>query len=130
MGDVEEMLARKPAYLRKESDLPVCIQCGKRIAGSYRMLFAGKTPKPICKVCDDPPVRHMNTFPFVTSMFDGKPREVSSIYHLRRLEAEHGVKSAAYNMDERNIQEAPHYGIDQSRGVPMPGERGLPRGER
>ncbi len=46
-------------------------------------------------------------FPFTTAHIGDDPRKpitVNSLYHLRKLEARHGVASAAYNLNERSME--------------------------
>ena len=50
-----------------------------------------------------------SVFPFTTSNIGGGPGkiEVQSLRHLRRLEAQHGVQSVAFNQDQKNFEDAP-----------------------
>jgi len=54
-------------------------------------------------------IQRKNVFPFVTFGIAGKPGnvEVQSLRHLRKLEAEHGVQSVAFNQDSKNFGDAP-----------------------
>lgn len=54
-------------------------------------------------------VQHSNVFPYTTFGIGNVPGnvEVQSLRHLRKLEAQHGVQSVAFNQDEKNFQDAP-----------------------
>lgn len=75
----------------------VCVRC-KREVFSYQVI-PGEGD--VCFTCakrgrGD---RRLTTFPFTTTHItgDGSPVEVQSLRHLRKLEAEYGVQSGAYN---------------------------------
>ena len=54
-------------------------------------------------------VQRTNVFPFVTFGIDDKPGnvEVQSLRHLRKLEAQFGVQSVAFNQDSKNFEDVP-----------------------
>jgi hypothetical protein len=112
-----------PVYARKAADAEMCSKCGHPIAGRYRTVFTDPVQK-VCRVCDNPPTRPSNTFPFTTTHFNGQPTEVTSLHQLRKLEREYGVHCAAYANDEKNNVESPHYGKEQIKGSELRGHRG------
>lgn len=64
-----------------------------------------------CKRCD--PGMDVNSnvpgslFPFTTKNFDGHKTEVQSLRHLRKLEAQHGMHSVAFNTNSKNFDLPP-----------------------
>jgi hypothetical protein len=55
------------------------------------------------------PIQPGSVFPFTTFGIGDKPGniEVQSLRHLRKLEAQFGVNSVAFNQDEKNFGDAP-----------------------
>lgn len=84
----------------------ICEGCDREV---FRSRFDGESSKWFCLDCH--PGMGDSTaapgFPFTTSNFNGKPVEVSSMRHLRRLEKQHGMNSVAYNMNESNHSAPP-----------------------
>ena len=75
-----------------------CVRCKKEVFHYQWKPDEGD----VCMKCLKPGAggdRKLSTFPFTATNLtsDGSPVEVQSIYHLRRLEREHGVHSGAYN---------------------------------
>lgn len=82
-------------------ELDGCATCGNT-SGTFKIIG----DKRYCvRKCQREGLRDSakTTFPFTTNHLDGKPTEVQSLRHLRKLEAAHGVQSAAYNMDSQNL---------------------------
>jgi hypothetical protein len=88
----------------------ICDSCGKE---SLRSRFLVEEKKWVCKGCDPgvggTPNVSGSIFPFVTTHVAGKMQkiQVQSLRHLRKLEAQHGVQSVAFNVDSKNWGDAP-----------------------
>lgn len=77
-----------------------------------------------CEKCDTPTervwrpggARKTGIFPYVTTHLtgDGKPIEIESLAHLRRLERQYGVKATAFSDHRSNWDDA----LPQSRDLP------------
>ena len=87
----------------------ICDSCGKEVT---RARFLEETKEWVCKPCD-PGVEKVamvsgGLFPFTTMNIAGHPQKirVQSLRHLRKLEAQHGVQSVAFNQDSKNWGEA------------------------
>lgn len=85
--------------LREKTVCKACDQGGGRmrfVNGEYYHVPGCKT------MSDERRDGARSTFPFTTTMLDGRETTVQSLGHLRRLEREHGVNSVAYNNNESN----------------------------
>jgi hypothetical protein len=85
----------------------ICEGCSREI---YRARFVTQLKKWLCGDCDPGVSIETNVsgsmFPFTTSNIGKDPNhpiEVQSLRHLRKLEAQHGVQSVAWNMNEKNL---------------------------
>jgi len=82
----------------------VCAICHEKV-GRFRYVGGGKyVHVPKCSGGDKVRDTAKSTFPFTTSNLSGEPVTVQSMRHLRKLENEHGVQSAAYNLDSSNFE--------------------------
>jgi len=83
----------------------ICDGCGKEVT---RSKFSTEQNKWFCSYCYHPGPGTANVpgsmFPFTTMHIAGHPQpvQVQSLAHLRRLEAQHGVQSVAFNQDSNN----------------------------
>lgn len=81
----------------------VCAICNTTV-GRFRHVGGGKyVHVPKCSGGDKVRDAAKSTFPFTTTNLNGDSVTVQSMRHLRKLENEHGVQSAAYNMDSANL---------------------------
>lgn len=71
--------------------------------------------KNVCRRCPSPRAHNVpgSMFPFVTAHLDGRDVTVNSLYHLRKLESQHGVDSFAFNADSKNWNDVPVTRFDQ-----------------
>ena len=72
-----------------------CLGCGKENMMRYQAIPGAGD---FCSDCA-PRAHHQpkSTFPFTTRNISGESVVVNSLYHLRKLEAQHGVQSFVYN---------------------------------
>lgn len=98
--------------------MTICNGCGKETLRYHIIVVGGGKPAlNMCHYCwKHPGDRKLTTFPFTTAHVDGSERVVNSLYHLRQLEREHGVQSAAYNMEESSFRDAPQQRYSSERG--------------
>ena len=96
--------ATKTARRKPESlGALTCGGCGKP---TQRLTFYGdKGYGPCCYYAKA--VLKVSTFPYTTTHFNGKPIQVSSLSHLRRLERDFKTTCVAYSMDEANFNKPP-----------------------
>lgn len=78
-----------------------CENCGETVG---RVRFVGEIGRWVCGGCGPKEVKAIKKadtghFPFTTTNIrsDGKPVEVKSLRHLRKLENRHGIQSGAWN---------------------------------
>lgn len=84
-----------------EVELEGCADCGNT-AGTFKIISGKRYCAGKCAPFDKPR-SSKGTFPFTTSNFDGKPVEVQSLRHLRKLESAHGVHCAPYAWNANNL---------------------------
>lgn len=86
----------------------VCCECGGdggelRFIGNDPMTKKARYKCLKCRKGDGNRDAAKSTFPFTAEhIVPGQSIEVQSIYHLRKLEAQYGIQSSAYNDEERH----------------------------
>lgn len=81
-----------------------CCDCGATV-GTFTWVGDDRYKCQQCRRGVANPNGARSTFPFTADhIVTGQKIEVQSLRHLRKLEAQHGVQSTAYNMDSKNFE--------------------------